>query len=114
MENILTEIERENNIREIFLNIFKEDGVSKEELENAICESYRKEGIKCDTIKDIPIKERPRERLKLYGKENVSNEELLSIILNTGVKNKSVKELSNSILSKMNDISDLKNMTLNN
>ena len=42
---------------EIFLNIFKEDGVSKEELENAICESYRKEGIKCDTIKDIPIKE---------------------------------------------------------
>ena len=33
MENILTEIERENNIREIFLNIFKEDGVSKEELE---------------------------------------------------------------------------------
>ena len=56
MENILTEIERENNIREIFLNIFKEDGVSKEELENAICESYRKEGIKCDTIKDIPIK----------------------------------------------------------
>lgn len=65
-------------------------------------------------IKDIPIKERPRERFKLYGKENVSNEELLSIILNTGVKNKSVKELSNSILSKMNDISDLKNMTLNN
>ena len=37
MENILTEIERENNIREIFLNIFKEDGVSKEELENAMC-----------------------------------------------------------------------------
>ena len=65
-------------------------------------------------IKDIPIKERPRERFKLYGKENVSNEELLSIILNTGVKNKSVKALSNSILSKMNDISDLKNMTLNN
>ena len=65
-------------------------------------------------IKDIPKIERPRERFKLYGKENVSNEELLSIILNTGVKNKSVKELSNSILSKMNDISDLKNMTLNN
>ena len=43
-------------------------------------------------IKDIQIKERPRERFKLYGKENVSNEELLSIILNTGVKNKSVKE----------------------
>lgn len=65
-------------------------------------------------IKDIPKLERPRERFKAYGKENVSNEELLSIILNTGVRNKSVKELSNVILSKINDISDLKNMTLNN
>ena len=36
MENILTEIERENNIREIFLSMFKEEGISQEDLENAI------------------------------------------------------------------------------
>lgn len=65
-------------------------------------------------IKDIPKLERPRERFKTFGKENVSNEELLSIILNTGTKNQSVKELSNSVLSKLDNISDLKNMTLNN
>ncbi len=64
-------------------------------------------------IKNIPKSERPRERLKKYGKENISNEELLSIILNTGTKNKSVKDISNLILSKINDITDLKDITLN-
>ncbi len=64
-------------------------------------------------IKDIPKSERPRERLKKYGRENISNEELLSIILNTGTKNKSVKDISNLILSKINDITDLKDITLN-
>lgn len=64
-------------------------------------------------IKDIPKSERPRERLKKYGRENISNEELLSIVLNTGTKNKSVKDISNLILSKINDITDLKDITLN-
>ena len=64
-------------------------------------------------IKDIPKSERPRERLKKYGRGNISNEELLSIILNTGTKNKSVKDISNLILSKINDIADLKDITLN-
>ena len=57
MEIILTTIERENHIREIFLSMFREEGVSEEELEKAICESYCKEGIECKTIKDIPINE---------------------------------------------------------
>ena len=57
MENILTTIERENHIREIFLSMFREEGVSEEELEKAICESYCKEGIECKTIKDNPINE---------------------------------------------------------
>lgn len=64
-------------------------------------------------IKDIPIEERPRERFIKFGAENLSNTELLSIILNTGTKNMSVKELSNNILNSVNDISDLRNMTLN-
>ena len=37
-------------------------------------------------IKEIPLLERPRERLINYGVENLSDEELLSIILKTGVK----------------------------
>ena len=38
------------------------------------------------TIKDIPLLERPRERLITYGSETLSNIELLSIILKTGTK----------------------------
>lgn len=64
-------------------------------------------------IKDIPIKERPRERLVRYGAKNLSNEELISIILKTGTKEVSVKDLSNSILSKYNDISNLKDLEIN-
>ena len=55
MENLLTTIERENHIREIFLSMFKEEGISQQELEKAICESYCEEGFQCESIKDIPI-----------------------------------------------------------
>ena len=64
-------------------------------------------------IKDIPNSERPRERLVNYGASNLSNEELLSIILRCGTKNKSVKELSSDILKEFNSVTNLKNATLN-
>lgn len=64
-------------------------------------------------IKDIPELERPRERLIKYGVENLSNEELLSIILKTGTKEYSVKTLSQIILNNINDIKNLKDITLN-
>ena len=64
-------------------------------------------------IKDIPVIERPRERLLKYGKEFLSNEELLSIILKTGTKNISVKELSQILLKEIENINNLKNITIN-
>lgn len=64
-------------------------------------------------IKDIPINERPRERMIKYGASNLSNEELLSIILRCGTKDKSVKDLSLEILSLVKDLSNLKNVTIN-
>ena len=45
-------------------------------------------------IKDIPISERPREKLKNIGVNNLSDSEILAIILKTGTKDKSVSELS--------------------
>lgn len=57
MENILASIERENHIRHIFLCIFSEDGIPKEELENAICKSYSTDKEHYESIKDIPIDE---------------------------------------------------------
>jgi len=64
------------------------------------------------SIKDIPIDERPRERLMNVGVEKLSNEELLAILLKSGTKNVSVKVLASSILKELNSISDLKDMTL--
>ena len=51
------------------------------------------------TIKAIPISERPRERLKKVGANNLSDKELLSIILKNGTKNKNVSDLSLEILN---------------
>jgi len=65
------------------------------------------------TIKDLPISEMPRERLLKYGASNLSNEDLLSIILRTGTKEKNVKLLSNEILTKIKMIEDMNNLTIN-
>lgn len=61
-------------------------------------------------IKEIPYNERPRERLKNYGVKSLSDTELLSILLRTGNKNKSVKDLSYELLNKIN-IHDLGNIS---
>ena len=62
-------------------------------------------------IKKIPINDRPRERLMNNGPQNLSNEELLSILLNSGTKDISVKNLATHILSKVGDIKNLGNLT---
>ena len=64
-------------------------------------------------IKDIPVLDRPRERFIKYGSNYLSNEELLSIVLKTGYKGYSVKDLSNNILKEIKDITDLKDISLN-
>lgn len=63
-------------------------------------------------IKDIPIEERPRERMKSSGKSSLSNKELLAIILKTGTKEKSVNELAIDILNKYT-LEDLEEISLN-
>lgn len=64
-------------------------------------------------MRDIPVSERPRERLLKYGVECLSNEELLSIILKSGTKNKSVKMLALELLTEIQSINQLNNITVN-
>lgn len=64
-------------------------------------------------LKDIAKEDRPRERLIKFGVSSLSNKELLSIILKNGTKNKSVYELSNEILSRLNSIGNLKEFEFN-
>lgn len=63
-------------------------------------------------LKTLPKNERPRERLLEHGSSVLSNEELLSIIFRTGVKDMSVKEVSNNVLSSIDSISDLANISI--
>ena len=62
-------------------------------------------------MKEIPKEERPRERLKEVGVENLTNKELLAIILKTGLKNKNVNELSLEILQTY-PIQELKDISM--
>lgn len=63
-------------------------------------------------IKDLPIEERPRERLKSVGVNNLTDKEIISIILKTGTKDKNVNDLSLELLKKYNLI-DFKDLSLN-
>ena len=58
-------------------------------------------------IKEIPINDRPMERLIEYGSESLSDEELFAIVLKTGTKGKSAKELSSLLLSKIGGLKKL-------
>lgn len=51
------------------------------------------------TIKDLPISERPREKLYSYGVESLSNAELLAIIIRTGYGEKTAIDLAQTILN---------------
>ena len=63
------------------------------------------------SMKEIPKEERPRERLLEVGVENLSDKELLSILLKTGTKNKNVSDLSLELLKKYS-LEELKNCSL--
>lgn len=62
-------------------------------------------------FKNLPDEEKPRERLYLYGAKNLSNEELMMILLKTGTKRQSVKDLSFALLIESGGVRNLKNMT---
>ena len=61
-------------------------------------------------FKSIPDSDKPRERLYNYGSEYLSNEELISIILKTGSKNYSVKEVALKLLEIVGSIDKLKDI----
>ena len=49
-------------------------------------------------IKDLPSTERPRERLKNMGVSNLTDGEILAILLKTGIKRQNVEEVAIALL----------------
>ncbi len=67
-------------------------------------------------IKEMPDMEKPRERFISNGVDSLSNVELISIVLRTGTKNKSVKELSIDILNEvsLHELANINYVSLSN
>ena len=59
------------------------------------------------TIKELPKEERPREKLLKYGAEQLSNAELLAIIIRLGIAKRTAVELSQDVLNYFNGLKGL-------
>ncbi len=63
-------------------------------------------------VRNIPKSERPRERFLREGVSNLSNQELLAIIIKTGTKNLSSMDLAFLLLNEIDDIHYLKDVNV--
>ncbi len=67
-------------------------------------------------VKELPISERPYEKLEMYGEKALSNAELIAIIIKTGTKDESSVSLAQRILSLEkngeNNLSFLQNVSI--
>lgn len=63
-------------------------------------------------LKEMPIDERPRERLKKFGPAALANYELLAIIIRTGSLKKSVLDLAKELLIKFKSLDKINEATI--
>lgn len=65
------------------------------------------------TIKEMPIEERPREKLISYGESRLSNSELIAILLGSGIKGRTALELAADLLYKTGGLNHLSDQSIN-
>lgn len=63
-------------------------------------------------IRDVHLADRPRERLIREGAGSLSNQELMAILLRSGTRSESVLVLANRVLSTLDRLQDLKELTV--
>lgn len=64
------------------------------------------------TIHDLPKPERPRERLKKFGPEALSAQELLALIIGRGIPKKSVMNIAQELLARFGNIKAISQATI--
>ncbi|MDF2945536.1 MAG: repair protein RadC [Bacillales bacterium] len=64
------------------------------------------------TIKELPMNERPREKVLSYGFSSLSNAELIAILLRTGTRKESSIQIANKLLIQLNGLKNILNSTL--
>lgn len=63
-------------------------------------------------MKDLPLEERPREKFKTSGFQKLSDIDLISLLLRTGSKDLSVRDLATTILLELGSLEELSNTSL--
>ena len=63
-------------------------------------------------MKELPVSDRPYERLVTKGVNYLSNEELLSILIKSGTKNVSAKVVATNVLKEVKTIQELSKINL--
>ena len=63
-------------------------------------------------IKDLPVNERPREKLLQRGPEILSDAELLAILIGKGIKDKSAIDLAYEVIKKYESFKGLAGRTI--
>jgi DNA repair protein RadC len=64
------------------------------------------------TVHDLPVGERPRERLLRLGSEALSAQEVLALILGRGMKGQSVIDISHKLISQFHGLKGVANASL--
>ena len=62
-------------------------------------------------VKELPLEDRPREKLLLRGSQNLSDAELIAILLRSGTKGKSVIQVAQEIIQKSGGLNYLSTLT---
>lgn len=62
-------------------------------------------------VKDLPLDDRPREKLLIRGVQNLSDAELLAILLRTGTKGKSVIQIAQELVSKYQNLAVMSSLS---
>jgi len=64
------------------------------------------------TVRDLPVSERPRERLQKFGAEALSAQEILALILGRGISGESVMVTAQRLLSQFGSLKGVASATL--
>ena len=64
------------------------------------------------TVRDLPVGDRPRERLQKVGVDNLSTQELLALIIEKGGRGQTVLTLAQNLLAHFGNLQNIKNASI--
>lgn len=72
--------------------------------------NYRSFNSSFMSIKEMPLEERPREKIRAYGSLNMTDAELITILLGSGIRGVPVQEISDNVLKYLSKYQEDENL----